>query len=173
MSCSIDELTRRFYLDQPILEARLRHAFPKMCIGHIEDALAVGLQWAWQAIAAGEAQGLEELMRQLYTVAWRHVRGQWRSAFSRTSTALVGDGPVNQLTPERVLQARSELALLHRLAPAAAMRFDRGNHEQMTQALCTRLSEELSDTEAAQRHGVGRSSLNRAKRWIIAQASTS
>ena len=120
-----------------------------------------------EAYLAGLEQGREPSVPWARTVAWRHLRGQHRTAVSHRRWC-----PPHDVVPyslEARLDARRALARLAELVPAAARRFGGRSPVEFEAALRLRLTGR-GDTEVAATTGLRREAINRAMQWLRAHA---
>lgn len=166
------DLTIWLYTSRPSLLRRLHHRFPRVCASGLEDAAQEAalttvrlnktpgscVQRAWE-------RSVEDLERLVFTFAWRSLRGELRRGARR--------GP---LRPEGVMahgdataqvEAQDTLRRARRLIPDAAQIHAPRTAPALTAALEDRLRTGDDDLAVAIRHGVHRSVLCRARRWIL------
>ena len=161
----------------PSIERRLRRAFGRACVSHIEDAIGNAFTDALARpapfLARWQRHGEAGLVRFFYHVAWRHLRAYFRKKASRCeipSGELLGMMPEihDTLTPYVIASSRETEAITSCLVEEAAERFGGGRRRSLGAALRERLGGG-TDTEAARAHAVPREYVNRAKRWIGTQ----
>jgi hypothetical protein len=171
----ITAITAVYGAHRVALLGRLRRSFPSTCRGRIEDAaqqaMIVSLEYAHQGPscvrAAWERGGSAALEQQLFNFGWRHLRGERRRKRNRLETS-VTRLPVlaHRNHPEGILQARLTAEAVERLLPTAARLFSKSNGAALTRALADRLLSGDNDKVVADRHGVERSLICRARNWL-------
>ena len=171
MSSSRD-LTTWLSTSRPTLLRRLRHRFPRVCASGIEDAAQEAalttvrlhktpgscVQRAWERSA-------EDLERLVFTFAWRALRGELRRGARRGSPH--PDGGAGPRDAAAQIEAQDTLRRARRLIPDAAQIHAPRTAPALTAALEDRLHTGDDDHAVAIRHGVHRSVLCRARRWIL------
>ncbi|MEZ4463426.1 MAG: hypothetical protein R3F60_00840 [bacterium] len=126
------------------------------------DVVADGVQDAFADLLARPSLP-EDPERLLFTIAWRKVRSEVRSARVRCHASFA-DG-ASAVDPAGRLEARHRLRVVDSLVPAAASRFGGRQPHHLRVALGLRLSG-ATDTSAAQAAGVRREAVNRAMHWL-------
>jgi hypothetical protein len=157
---------------RPTLLRRLRQRFPRVCASRIEDAAQEAalttvrlnrtpgscVQRAWERSA-------EDLERLVFTIAWRSLRGELRRG-ARRGTAHP-DILLGHRDAAAQVEAQDTLRRARRLIPDAAQIHAPRTASALSAALEDRLRTGDDDLAVAIRHGVHRSVLCRARRWIL------
>jgi hypothetical protein len=157
---------------RPTLLRRLRQRFPRVCASRIEDAAQEAalttvrlnrtpgscVQRAWERSA-------EDLERLVFTIAWRSLRGELRRGARRG--AAHPDILLGHRDAAAQVEAQDTLRRARRLIPDAAQIHAPRTASALTAALEDRLRTGDDDLAVAIRHGVHRSVLCRARRWIL------
>lgn len=167
------DLTTWLNSSRPTLLRRLRHRFPRVCTSGLEDAAqeaaltAVRLyKTPGSCVQRAWARSVEDLERLVFTIAWRSLRGELRRGARR------GHRPPERASGHRdaaaQIEAQDTLRRARRLIPDAAQIHAPRTATALTAALEDRLFTGDDDLAVATRHGVHRSVLCRARRWILA-----
>lgn len=170
------DLTTWLHASRPALLRQLRARFPKICGSGLEDAAQDAalttlrlsavqgscVQRAW-------SRSVEDLERLVFTFAWRALRGELRRG-ARRSRLLPLTAPSSR-DATRLVEAHDTLRRAHRLIPDAAALYAPRGAVSLRAALDDRLRTGDDDLAVARRHGVHRSVLCRARRWILASLS--
>jgi hypothetical protein len=157
---------------RPTLLRRLRQRFPRVCASRIEDAAQEAalttvrlnrtpgscVQRAWERSA-------EDLERLVFTIAWRSLRGELRRGARRG--AAHPDILLGHRDAAAQVEAQDTLRRARRLIPDAAQIHAPRTASALFAALEDRLRTGDDDLAVAIRHGVHRSVLCRARRWIL------
>lgn len=157
---------------RPTLLRRLRQRFPRVCASRIEDAAQEAalttvrlnrtpgscVQRAWERSA-------EDLERLVFTIAWRSLRGELRRGARRG--AAHPDILLGHRDAAAQVEAQDTLRRARRLIPDAAQIHAPRTASALSAALEDRLHTGDDDLAVAIRHGVHRSVLCRARRWIL------
>ncbi len=157
---------------RPTLLRRLRQRFPRVCASRIEDAAQEAalttvrlnrtpgscVQRAWERSA-------EDLERLVFTIAWRSLRGELRRGARRG--AAHPDSVLGHRDAAAQVEAQDTLRRARRLIPDAAQIHAPRTASALSAALEDRLRTGDDDLAVAIRHGVHRSVLCRARRWIL------
>ncbi len=171
-------LCEAFRRAKPRILRTLRHDFPTAPAEQIEDALSQGLLSLLETTERPEASaarawktgGLEAPERLLSKAAWRALRGDHRLLRNRRERCEDRlPEPLDREHPLALLEARRAHQTIFRLVPQAGRRFGARKSDVLKAALQDRLDSGDTDIEVAERHGVGRSQLCRARGWIEAE----
>ena len=166
------DLTIWLSTSRPSLLRRLHHRFPRVCASGIEDAAQEAalttvrlnktpgscVQRAWERSA-------EDLERLVFTFAWRSLRGELRRGARRGH--FHPDGVTGHRDAAAQVEAQDTLRRARRLIPDAAQIHAPRTAPALSAALEDRLRTGDDDLAVATRHGVHRSVLCRARRWIL------
>lgn len=144
----------------------VQSAFPGVCPGLVDEACQETLATAWvhrdRWEAVWRAHGDERLVRWFRLVLWRQVRGWWRQHGRRAVDATELAERVGQVMPAQdvLIRIRCDLGVsLGRAVEAAGG----GDGERLRAAVIDGLENDRADTELAERHGVRREYVNRAR----------
>lgn len=161
-----------FRTSYPRLLAVVARRYPGLCSGSVADAVGHAFE-----VAIGKPESVEDAWRTggeyrvrglLQVIAVRRARDIQRTASRRgvVSLELVGEGWArHEAGQEAVVHAHAVLPdVVERAAKAVVKRSD---PTPLVEALQDRILTGDSDTEVSQRHGIHRSTLNRAKRWMM------
>ncbi|MEY3210317.1 MAG: hypothetical protein RIT28_798 [Pseudomonadota bacterium] len=168
----VQDLTIWLNTSRPSLLRRLRHRFPRVCASGLEDAAQEAalttvrlhktpgscVQRAWDRSA-------EDLERLVFTFAWRSLRGELRRGARRGQVPTEGGWRHRDAAAQ--VEAQDTLRRARRLIPDAAQIHAPRAAPALTAALEDRLTTGDDDLAVAIRHGVHRSVLCRARRWIL------
>lgn len=173
----VDRISALLQLLGVRLRATLRQDFPHFCPGRLEDAVSQAFAEVWarpsmlQAVTVADDDAAFQI---LYSIAWREARGQWRRKAYKSECSISAmeesgwTAPADELDPEDVLETAQFMERIEALVDEAAQRFGHRQATALSAALRARIFEEMSDVEAAARHGVPREYVNRSKRWMQA-----
>lgn len=150
-----------------LLVPRLASCFPNLCESHSDDALSE----AWRVLCEDEANteavwragGRAAVMKLLFKIAWRYLRGLCRRA------SYLRELPLGPVESKLIGVDEAGLILTHQvmaLITRAARGFGPERAPGLQLALEDRVLGGYTDTEAAARHDVRREYLNRARRSV-------
>jgi hypothetical protein len=166
------DLTIWLHTSRPTLLRRLRQRFPRVCASGIEDAVQEAalttvrlnntpgscVQRAWERSA-------DDLERLVFTFAWRALRGELRRGARRSVHSFTATTSHRDAAAQ--VEAQDALRRARRLIPDAAQIYAPRTAPALAAALEDRLRTGDDDLAVASRHGVHRSVLCRARRWIL------